>query len=289
MSEEQDPFHPSRRGWREKLYIIIFEADTPTGKVFDIALLVAILISVSAVVFESVAEFRARYGTLLRVAEWTFTLLFTVEYLLRLVSVRRPLGYALSFYGIVDLLSILPTYLSIVFSGAHSLLVIRSLRLLRVFRVFKFARYVGELSALSIFLTTSDRPEMERLSIPAGRGFDQFNTIGCAECHIPSLETVSTELPYRFPEVADDPWANEYYRADLTQAPATRIAPDRTEDELNRFHRALVEARKQLVDLRKQLEGKVPEEALAMVAEKEAAIKAGEFTVEINDEEPTSS
>jgi voltage-gated potassium channel len=134
--------------WRERLHEIIFEADTPAGKAFDVALLLAIVLSVGVVILESVAGARERYGSVLRAAEWLFTVLFTAEYVLRLLSVRRPTRYATSFLGVVDLLAIVPTYLSLFVSGAQSLLVIRALRLLRIFRVFKIARYVGEVTAL---------------------------------------------------------------------------------------------------------------------------------------------
>jgi hypothetical protein len=134
--------------WRERLHEIIFEADTPAGKAFDVALLLAIVLSVVVVILESVAGARERYGSVLRAAEWLFTVLFTAEYVLRLISVRRPTRYATSFLGVVDLLAIVPTYLSLFVSGAQSLLVIRALRLLRIFRVFKIARYLGEVTAL---------------------------------------------------------------------------------------------------------------------------------------------
>lgn len=134
--------------WRLRLHEIIFEADTTAGKAFDVVLLALIGLSVTAVVLESVGAVRADYGGLLRGAEWLFTLLFTVEYALRLVCVHRPWRYARSFYGIVDLLAILPTYLSLMVSGTHSMAVIRALRLLRVFRVFKLGRYLGEVTAL---------------------------------------------------------------------------------------------------------------------------------------------
>ena len=137
-----------KQPWRERLHSVIFEADTPAGKAFDLVLMVAIVLSVIAVVLESVTEIRERYFVWLRVAEWTFTLLFTVEYVVRLAAVRKPLGYATSFFGVVDLLSIIPTYLSLFLPGAQSLIVIRSLRLLRVFRVLKVARYLGELDSL---------------------------------------------------------------------------------------------------------------------------------------------
>jgi len=133
---------------RERLHEIIFEADTPAGKAFDVALLVSIVLSVAAVILESVEPVAQRFGTILRVAEWVFTILFSIEYVLRLASVRRPLAYATSFFGVVDLLAVLPTYLSLLIGGAQSLLVIRALRLLRIFRILKFARYVGEIDSL---------------------------------------------------------------------------------------------------------------------------------------------
>ena len=135
--------------WRERLHEIIFEADTPLGKVFDVAVLVAIFLSVLAVMLESVTDVREHYGPLLRAVEWFFTILFTIEYVLRLISVRRPLRYATSFLGIVDLLAIVPTYLSLFVAGTQSLLVIRSLRLLRIFRVLKVARFLHEVTALT--------------------------------------------------------------------------------------------------------------------------------------------
>jgi voltage-gated potassium channel len=134
--------------WRVRLHEIIFEADTFAGKAFDVALLAAILLSVTAVVLESVEAIGQRLGPTLRTVEWAFTVLFTVEYVLRLVCVRRPWRYATSFLGVVDLLAVIPTYLSLLYGGAQALIVIRALRLLRVFRIFKLARYLGELTAL---------------------------------------------------------------------------------------------------------------------------------------------
>ena len=133
---------------RELLHQVIFEADTRGGKVFDVALLLAIGLSVLAVLLESVASIRVTWGPALRAIEWGFTILFTIEYVLRLYSVRRPLRYATSFFGIVDLLAVIPTYLSLIFAGTHSLLVIRSLRLLRVFRVLKLLPYLREANML---------------------------------------------------------------------------------------------------------------------------------------------
>jgi voltage-gated potassium channel len=143
--------------WRERLHEIIFEAETPAGKAFDLALLVCIVASVATVMLESVSSIRAQYGTILRALEWGFTILFTVEYVLRLICVGRPLRYATSFFGVVDLLAIAPTYLSIFFAGAQSLIVIRALRLLRIFRVLKLAHFVGEASMLREALRASMR------------------------------------------------------------------------------------------------------------------------------------
>jgi len=141
--------------WRERLRVVIFEADTPAGKAFDVALLIAILTSVLVIMLESVANVRARHGFALDVAEWLFTVLFTVEYCLRLLSVPVPRSYATSFFGVVDLLAILPTYVSFAVPGAESLLVIRGLRLLRIFRVFKLGRFLGEASILRNALAQS--------------------------------------------------------------------------------------------------------------------------------------
>jgi voltage-gated potassium channel len=145
------------RRWQARLHEIIFEADTPEGKAFDVALLIAILGSVSAVVLESVTEIRLQYGAALLTIEWIFTALFTLEYVLRLLSVGKPMRYALSFFGLVDLLSILPTYLSVFFVGTRSLSVIRALRLLRVFRVLKLGHFVGAERMLLTALKASIR------------------------------------------------------------------------------------------------------------------------------------
>ncbi|MCY1079600.1 ion transporter [Archangium lansingense] len=151
--------HPSEQspppGIRARLHEIIFEAETPAGKAFDVALLWAILLSVLAVMLESVAPIRAQYGQVIRVAEWVFTVLFTVEYMLRLFSVSRPWLYARSFYGLVDLLAILPSYVSLMLPGAQSLLVVRILRLLRIFRVLKLVSFLGQAEVLLTALRAS--------------------------------------------------------------------------------------------------------------------------------------
>ena len=133
---------------RERLHEIIFEADTAAGRAFDLVLFAAIIASVVVVLLESTASARAAFGPELRAAEWGFTVLFTVEYALRLWTVRNPARYATSFFGIIDLLAILPTWLSLFIPGAQSLLVVRILRLLRVFRVLKLADYLSESALL---------------------------------------------------------------------------------------------------------------------------------------------
>ena len=145
------------RNLQKLLHEIIFEADTPAGKAFDVALLVLIILSVVAVMLESTVGVATRYSQVLRAFEWIVTISFTIEYVLRLYCVGRPARYARSFFGIVDLLAIHPTYLSLIIPGAQSLLVIRALRLLRVFRVLKLAQFVGEASELSAALRASVR------------------------------------------------------------------------------------------------------------------------------------
>jgi voltage-gated potassium channel len=145
------------RGWRAKAHEVIFGADTPAGKAFDIALIVTILLSVVAVMLESVAPVRARYGSVLRVTEWVITILFTIEYILRLLCVGQPARYARSFFGVVDLLAILPTYISVIIPGAQALAVVRVLRILRVFRVLKLVQYVDEARVLRQALWNSGR------------------------------------------------------------------------------------------------------------------------------------
>lgn len=140
---------------RRRLHTIIFEADTPAGRAFDVSLLVAIVISLLVVILESIPSLDQRYGTWFYAAEWVLTVLFTIEYLLRLYSVRKPWLYARSFYGVVDLLSILPTYLSLFVEGTQLLLAVRVLRLLRVFRIFKLAGFVREARLLMRALRAS--------------------------------------------------------------------------------------------------------------------------------------
>jgi len=154
---QQPPPRAEAARLRHRLHEIIFEADTAAGKLFDLVLIVSILLSVLAVMLESVASIRAAHGRLLLGIEWFFTLLFTVEYLLRLSCVGRPLKYATSFFGVVDLLAILPTFLSLLLPGSQMLLTIRILRILRIFRVLKLALYVGEADHLVRALAASRR------------------------------------------------------------------------------------------------------------------------------------
>ncbi|HSG31872.1 MAG TPA: ion transporter [Thermodesulfobacteriota bacterium] len=142
---------------RFKLHEIIFEADTFLGKIFDIVLISCIVLSVIFVMLDSVRSFREQYGNLLYLAEWFFTIVFTIEYVLRLYCVGNRIKYAISFFGIVDLLAIVPTYLSLLLPGSQYFLVVRLLRILRIFRVLKLAHYVGESTLLLQALVASRR------------------------------------------------------------------------------------------------------------------------------------
>lgn len=143
--------------WRKRLHEIIFEADTRLGKSFDVVLIVCILASVAAVMLESVKGIREIYGDYLYAAEWFFTILFTIEYCLRLLCIGRPLRYAFSFYGLIDLIAVLPTYLDYLLPGARFMLVVRVLRVLRIFRILKLAKYINEAELLMKALRASRR------------------------------------------------------------------------------------------------------------------------------------
>lgn len=142
---------------KSKLHEIIFEADTKAGKVFDIVLIISIILSVIAVMLDSTKEYNLKYGEELYIIEWFFTILFTIEYVLRIYSVGKPLKYTTSFYGVIDFLAIAPTYLSLIIPGSQYLLVIRVLRVLRVFRVLKFVQYISEAAYLKRALIASRR------------------------------------------------------------------------------------------------------------------------------------
>ena len=143
------------KSFKDNLYEIIFEADTKVGKVFDVILLILILLSIFAVSLESVKDISLRYGKFLYAFEWAITFFFTIEYILRIYIVNKPKKYIFSFFGIIDFLSILPSYISLFIVGAHGLVVIRALRLVRVFRVFKLSRYVSESKVLYTALKAS--------------------------------------------------------------------------------------------------------------------------------------
>ncbi|PTL92292.1 ion transporter [Halomonas litopenaei] len=137
-------YKPAAEGLKTRIFQIIFESDTRLAKGFDIALITAILVSVLVVVLESVDSLRMQYGELFRAIEWTFTILFTIELVLRLYCLERPLNYLKSFYGTVDLIAILPSWLALLIPGAQSLIVIRLLRSLRIFRILRLMEFVGE-------------------------------------------------------------------------------------------------------------------------------------------------
>jgi len=148
---------PLENDWRHRLHEIIFEADTPAGRAFDLILLVLIALSVLTVMLESIPGYLEQYGSHLIIIEWVFTVVFTIEYLLRLMAVARPKAYALSFFGIVDLLAILPSYLSLFLVGSNALVVVRAIRLLRVFRVLKLGNYLDESQVITRSLSASRR------------------------------------------------------------------------------------------------------------------------------------
>ena len=153
MKEKEE----SRQGWRDRLFTVVFEADTPAGKTFDIVLLLLITVSVVVVMAESIPSVQLRFGRGLKIAEWILTGLFTIEYILRLCIVGKPLRYATSFYGVIDLLSILPTYLGLLIPDTELLMVVRALRLMRIFRVFKLSPFIREGMAIVLALKASAR------------------------------------------------------------------------------------------------------------------------------------
>jgi len=147
------------KSFKKKVHEIIFEADTENGKLFDVILLVAILLSIIGVMLESVDEIDKKYHEIIMVSEWGFTILFTIEYLFRIYAVNKPFKYIFSFMGIIDLLAIIPTYLIFIFPAAHFLSVIRSIRLIRVFRIFKLSPYLRGAHTMQIALRSS-RPKI---------------------------------------------------------------------------------------------------------------------------------
>ncbi len=143
--------------WQSKLHEIIYEADTPAGKLFDVVLLFMIVFSVGIVMIDSIPEYHRLYGDIFYIIEWIVTIAFTIEYILRIISISRPLKYVVSFLGIIDLLSILPAFLSLIISGSQTLLIVRALRLFRIFRIFKLQHYLSEMRFLSEAMVNSLR------------------------------------------------------------------------------------------------------------------------------------
>ncbi|MDB5966750.1 MAG: Ion transport protein [Polaromonas sp.] len=171
MTTSSPPSQPARGpqdkppgGWRLRWYTVIFEADTRAGRLFDQVLIGVILVSIAVVLADSVQAVHAAYGNIFSVMEWVFTLVFTAEYVARLLSVRHPLKYATSFFGIIDLLAVLPTYLALFVPELHALIDVRVLRLLRVFRVFKLSAYLEEYLSLGRALAASRRKILVFLS-----------------------------------------------------------------------------------------------------------------------------
>ncbi|PWS33106.1 ion transporter [Pedobacter paludis] len=147
--------------WRFKLHEIIYESNTPAGKAFDVGLLIAIFTSIIVVMLDSVVSIHQKYGDLFKTLELIYSVLFTIEYILRLISIRKPVKYVFSLLGIIDLIALIPSYLSIFFIGAQSLLVFRALRLLRVFRIFKLGHFLTEIN----FLTQALKGSVRKISI----------------------------------------------------------------------------------------------------------------------------
>jgi len=152
-------------GWRRQVFNVVFESDTRAGRIFDVVLIAAILLSVAAVLADSVQSVAQRHGALLTTLEWIFTVLFTLEYIARLSCVERPLRYARSFYGVVDLIAVLPTYLAVLFPEAALLIDVRILRLLRIMRIFKLTAYLTEYRLLAEAMAASRRKIMVFLSV----------------------------------------------------------------------------------------------------------------------------
>ncbi|WP_206186884.1 ion transporter [Winogradskyella aurantia] len=145
----------NKHNWKTKLHEVIYEADTPAGKLFDVILLIAILASIVLVMLESINSFDNKHHTFLNIAEWVITILFSLEYVARVISVKKPFKYIFSFYGVIDLLSTIPKYISLLMAGTHALVALRALRLLRVFRILKLARYLGASNQLAAAIKAS--------------------------------------------------------------------------------------------------------------------------------------
>ncbi|MCF8298912.1 MAG: ion transporter [Saprospiraceae bacterium] len=179
------------KGWKLKLHDIIFEADTPAGKAFDVALLIFILISVIVVMLDSVKSINIKIGNYLFIAEWILTILFSIEYILRIITTGKPSKYIFSFFGIIDFLAIVPTYLSVIMVGGHYLVVIRILRLLRIFRVLKLVRFVGA----STYLMVSLKESRHKIGVFLGAVLTIVTIMGSLMYLIEGPETGFTSIP----------------------------------------------------------------------------------------------
>jgi len=149
------------KSWQEKIHSVVYESSTRAGRAFDITLLFLIFTSILVVMLDSINRFHIRYGGLFIKLEWAYTILFTIEFILRLICIRKPAKFLFSFFGIIDMLSILPTYIGLFYAGAQTLLVVRALRLLRVFRIFKLRHYVSEMH----FLLEAVKGSLRKISI----------------------------------------------------------------------------------------------------------------------------
>lgn len=147
--------NPPKKHWKTRLHEIIYEADTPEGKLFDVVLLITIVASIILVMLESIKSFDNKFHNFLNISEWVITILFSIEYIARIITVKKPIKYIFSFYGIIDFLSTIPKYISLFFGGIHALSALRALRLLRVFRILKLARYLGASNMLAAALKAS--------------------------------------------------------------------------------------------------------------------------------------
>jgi len=186
MTDQQE-----QESWQHKLYVIIFGADTFWGKTFDVILLVAILLSVIAVMLESVSDIKLAYGDELYIIEWFFTIVFSIEYIARIIVAKNRWKYITSLFGIIDLLSIIPTFISVFYVGAQSLSIIRSIRLLRVFRILKMVRFLGEASQLSTALKAS----RAKIIVFIGTVFTMVVILGTLMYMIEGSENGFTSIP----------------------------------------------------------------------------------------------
>lgn len=177
--------------WQKKIHEVIFEAETPAGKWFDWILMGSILASILVVMLESVPEYEAAYGPWFTSLEWGLTILFSIEYILRIISIRKPFHYIFSFYGVVDLLSIIPTYLGLFYTGTHSLAVIRSLRLLRVFRILKLGKYITDGQNLLLAIKNS----RSKIIVFLGAILTSVTILGTIMYLIESPESGFTSIP----------------------------------------------------------------------------------------------